>query len=208
MSLEILMIFSLTTFVLVAVPGPTILTLIAYSVSHGGRSTVPLVAAVVLGDTTAITFSLLGLGTLMAQSALLFQLVKFTGGLYLIYLGIKQLRNGFRMKGSPVEAKKVSMQKLFSDTYIVTALNPKGIIFFVSFLPQFVTPGANTTAQLGILAVTFVSIAAVNAALYSVFACKAARLLSSSRNLRIFNIFGGGLLTSAGVWALTAKRHT
>ena len=88
----------------------------------------------------------------------------------------------------------------------MTALNPKGIIFFVAFLPQFLNTNTDVTSQLWLLAVTFVVLASLNAALYATFASKAQKILSSPNTQRIFNICGGTLLSSAGVWALSVKQ--
>ncbi|GKS74199.1 hypothetical protein AVME950_04905 [Acidovorax sp. SUPP950] len=88
----------------------------------------------------------------------------------------------------------------------MTALNPKGIVFFVAFLPQFLSPAASATQQMGILGVTFVVLAATNATLYAVFAGSARKLLASPRAQRRFHVAGGSLLATAGVWALTARR--
>ena len=79
-------------------------------------------------------------------------------------------------------------------------------MFFVAFLPQFVTPGADAARQLWILAATFVLMAIVNATLYAVFAAAAHRMLATPRAQRGFNLAGGSLLTAAGVWALLARR--
>src|SRR5512133_2461179 len=95
MSLELWLAFVVASAVLLVIPGPTILTVISYSVAHGRRANVPLVAAVALGDSTALVLSLLGLGALLATSAAWFTVIKGIGGLYLIYLGIKLLRAGF-----------------------------------------------------------------------------------------------------------------
>ena len=94
MSLELWLAFVAASAVLLIIPGPTILTVISYSISHGRRANMPLVAAVALGDSTALVFSLLGLGALLATSAFWFTVVKWAGGLYLLYLGIKLLRAG------------------------------------------------------------------------------------------------------------------
>ena len=88
----------------------------------------------------------------------------------------------------------------------MTALNPKGIVFFVAFLPQFINPGASITRQLWILAITFVAMATINAGLYAVSAASARKLLASPQAQRRFNLSGGTLLSAAGVWALLAKR--
>lgn len=206
MSLELWLAFVAASTVLLIIPGPTILTVISYSMAHGRRANVPLVAAVALGDSTALLLSLLGLGALLATSAFWFTVVKWAGGLYLLYLGIKLLRAGISPAELAAPAAPGSRWKLFVHTWLVTALNPKGIVFFVAFLPQFITPGAGLTQQLWVLAVTFVLLATINATLYAVFAGSARRLLASPRAQRRFNIAGGSLLTAAGVWALLARR--
>jgi threonine/homoserine/homoserine lactone efflux protein len=99
-----------------------------------------------------------------------------------------------------------SRWKLFANTYLVTALNPKGIVFFVAFLPQFINPHAGVAAQLWLLASTFVVLAVLNATLYAMFAASARRLLASATAQRRFNAAGGTLLSAAGVWALLARR--
>lgn len=205
-SLQLWLAFVAASAVLLIIPGPTILTVISYSVAHGKRANVPLVAAVALGDSTALVVSLLGLGALLATSAFWFTAIKWVGGLYLLYLGIKLLRAGISPAVLAAPAAPGSRWKLFANTYLVTALNPKGIVFFVAFLPQFIDPRASVTHQLWVLALTFVAMAALNATLYAVFAGSARRLLASPRAQRRFNLAGGSLLSAAGVWALLARR--
>jgi threonine/homoserine/homoserine lactone efflux protein len=206
MPIELWLAFVAAAAVLLIIPGPTILTVISYSMSHGRRANVPLVAAVALGDSTALVVSLLGLGALLATSAFWFTAVKWVGGLYLLYLGIKLLRAGVASSEIAAPAVPSSRWRLFVNTYLVTALNPKGIVFFVAFLPQFISPTADVTRQLWVLAVTFVVLAATNATLYAVFAGSARKLLSSPRAQRRFNFAGGSLLSAAGIWALMARR--
>ena len=145
---------------------------------------------------------------MLTHSAFLFQIIKIAGGLYLLYLGFKLLKAGFKPTELSYENNKVSKKKLFINTYLVTALNPKGIIFFVSFLPQFINTSANVTYQLWTLAITFVILATLNATLYAVFASKAKQVLTSPKSQRIFNFTGGSLLSIAGIWALNAKQNT
>jgi threonine/homoserine/homoserine lactone efflux protein len=205
-SIELWLAFAGASAILLVLPGPTILTVISYSVAHGRRANVALVAAVALGDSTALALSLVGLGALLATSGFWFTVVKWAGGLYLLYLGVKLLRAG-ASSGMPIApAATGSRWKLFANTYLVTALNPKGIVFFVAFLPQFISPQASVAPQLWLLAITFVVLAAVNATLYAVFAASARRLLASATAQRRFNLAGGTLLSLAGVWALMARR--
>jgi len=207
-ALDTWLAYAAATAVLLVIPGPTILTVISYSLTHGRRANAALVAGVALGDSTALVLSLVGLGAVLAASAVLFTAVKWAGGLYLIYLGVRMLRGGavaLPAEGE-VPAQLESHGRVFLNTWLVTALNPKGIIFFIAFLPQFLRPGTDVAAQLWVLAVTFVVVATINAALYAVFAASARRFLSTPRALRGFNLAGGSLLTAAGVWALFARR--
>jgi hypothetical protein len=117
--------------------------------------------------------------------------VKWAGGLYLLYLGIKLLRAGISPMQAAAPEAPGSLWKLFGNTYLVTALNPKGIVFFVAFLPQFINPGsADVTRQLWVLAATFVVMASLNATLYAVFAASARTLLASPRAQRRFQFCG------------------
>lgn len=207
MAFELWIAFVFASAVVLVIPGPTILTVISYSASHGNRVNVAIVGGVALGDSTALFMSLLGLGALLAASAFWFTVVKWIGGLYLLYLGIKLFRSGVTLAANENGAGAAQSRcRLFLNTYAVTALNPKSIVFFVAFLPHFIDPTANVARQLWIVAVTFVVLATINAALYAVFASAARRLLMSGAAQRRFNLLGGSVLSVAGVWAIVARR--
>jgi threonine/homoserine/homoserine lactone efflux protein len=208
MSIELWLAFVAASAVLLVIPGPTILTVISYSIAHGRRATPAVVPGVALGDSTALAVSLVGLGALLSASAIAFSVIKLAGGVYLLYLGLRMLRAGITSTGLAVRAAPESHWRLFLNTYIVTALNPKSIMFFVAFLPQFVNRSVDITQQLWLLAVTFVVMAALNSSMYSLFAASAHRLLSSARAQRRLNLAGGSILWAAGIWALLAKHST
>ncbi len=215
MAIELWVAFALASCILLVIPGPTILTVVSYSMAYGNQARIPLIAAVALGDSTALALSLAGLGTLLNTSAWLFLAIKWLGGLYLIYLGIKLIcanTSTLTNDAKIVETENAqsahslpSRWKLFGNTWLVTALNPKGIIFFIAFLPQFIDHSAPVASQLWILSVTFVVLATINAAAYAIFASKARYIFRSRKAQRIFNISGGSLLSMAGAWALTAR---
>lgn len=207
MHLDHWLAFVAAAAVLLAIPGPTILTVISYSASHGKGATLPLIAGVALGDSTALFFSLVGLGALLASSALWFNVVKWVGGLYLLYLGFKMLRAGASSQVAVAAPPPESLLRLFISTFAVTALNPKGIVFFVAFLPQFLNSAAPAAPQLWTLGTTFVVLATINATLYAMFASTARRMLESPRAQRRFKLLGGSLICGAGAWALLAKRQ-
>jgi threonine/homoserine/homoserine lactone efflux protein len=207
MPLELWLAYAATSAVVLAIPGPTILLVLSYSINHGRSAALPLVAGVALGDTVAITLSLVGLGTLLAASAFWFTIIKWLGGLYLIYLGIQLLRSA----GDPPPAQagqvgEVSPRRLFVNAFVVTALNPKSIVFFIALLPQFISAAHPLMPQLWILGTTFVGLAAIGATAYALFAASIRRFLSTPRAQKIYSFAGGGLLCGAGIWALTAKR--
>ena len=207
MPLELWLAYVATSAVVLAIPGPTILLVLSYSINQGRSATLPLVAGVALGDSVAITLSLIGLGTLLAASALWFTVIKWLGGLYLIYLGVKLLRSARRPEAIRAAAVRVSPPaKLFGNAFIVTALNPKSIVFFIALLPQFISAAQPAGPQLWILGITFVVLATIGATWYALFATSVRRLLASPRAQQGYSLCGGGLLCAAGVWALGARR--
>jgi threonine/homoserine/homoserine lactone efflux protein len=199
--------FVAASVVVLVVPGPTILTVISYSLAHGRRAQVPLVAAVALGDSTALLASLLGWGSLLAASAFWFDAVKWAGGLYLLYLGGRLLTAGVRP--APVAEAPPAPEprwRLFARAYGITAMNPKGIVFYVVFVPQFIDVRSSLPQQVLVLALTFVALATANATFYAVSAARAGRLLASPAGQRGFNVVGGSLLCGAGIWTLVSRR--
>ena len=207
MPFELWLAYVATSSIVLAIPGPTILLVLSFSITHGRKATLPVVAGVALGDSIAITLSLIGLGTLLAASAFWFIIIKWMGGLYLIYLGLRLLRGaGKPMALESGETAVSSAHKLFGNAFIVTALNPKSIVFFIALLPQFISSSHPPGPQLWILGTTFVVLATIGATCYALFAASIRRFLSSARAQKGYAVIGGGLLCAAGAWALSARR--
>ncbi|KAA3509987.1 MULTISPECIES: LysE family translocator [Agrobacterium] len=207
MPIENWLAFVAASAVMLAIPGPTILLVISYALGHGRKASSATVAGVALGDFTAMTASMLGLGALLATSAALFTVLKWVGAAYLIYLGIKLWRAPAGGEGAPENATaKERPLKIFLHTYIVTALNPKSIIFFVAFLPQFLTPSLPFWPQVMIFEVTFLVLATCNAALYGLLASAARNSIRKPKVQRIVNRTGGSLLIGAGLLTMGWKR--
>lgn len=207
MPLENWLAFVAASAIMLAIPGPTILLVISYALGHGRKASTATVTGVALGDFTAMTASMLGLGALLATSAALFSGLKWIGAAYLIYLGIKLWRSpvGDAADGSKVTGRERPL-KIFLHAYIVTALNPKSIVFFVAFLPQFLVPTLPFWPQVLIFEVTFLVLATVNAALYGLLASAARNTIRKPRVQRIVNRTGGGLLVGAGLITFGWKR--
>jgi len=200
MSLTHWLAFLVASNLLLAIPGPTVLVVVSYALGHGRRPAAAVVAGVTLGDFTAMTCSMLGLGAILAASAFVFIGLRWLGGLYLIYLGFKLWRAPVVTPDAPAPA--LSLKRIFAHAYAVTALNPKSIIFFVAFVPQFIDTTRPFAQQVMILEATFVTLAALNAALYGWLASKARERLQNPRVQRAINRTGGTALMGAGILAL------
>lgn len=191
--------FAAASAVLVAIPGPTVLMVISYALGHGRKATAATVAGVSLGDLTAITASMLGVGAVLAASAAIFTAVKLVGAFYLVYIGIKLWRApvGDQHLAVVEEAKP---DRIFWHAYWVTALNPKGVVFFVAFLPQFFDAAAPILPQMVLFAITFVVIATLNSLLYALMASAARQSIRKPAVQRRVNRLGGSMLIGAGVF--------
>lgn len=205
MSFEAWLAFALASSVLLVIPGPTILLVVSYALGQGWRAALPTAIGVALGDFTAMTLSMLGVGALLSASAEIFTIVKWAGAAYLIWLGIKLFRAGGSLNATPVEGS-APMLGMIAHAWIVTALNPKSLTFFVAFLPQFLDPAADFRAQMVVVEATFLSLAFLNALGYALVAARARRAIRSERVIRAFNRTGGVLLVGAGIAALTVRR--
>ena len=205
MAIELWLAFAAASAVLLAIPGPTVLLVVAYALGQGKRAAMATTAGVALGDFTAMTASLLGLGLLLATSANLFTALKWAGAAYLVYLGIKLWRAPVATPDMP-SPTPVSSRRMLAHTWLVTALNPKSIVFFVAFLPQFLDPTRPLLAQLVVMEATFLALATVNAAAYAGLAQSARRLIRTPSIQRAVNRTGGSLLIGAGLLTATLRR--
>ncbi|MCX5513387.1 lysine transporter LysE [Kaistia algarum] len=205
MTFEHWLAFAAASAVMLAIPGPTVLLVISYALGHGRKSAVATVAGVALGDFTAMTASMLGLGALLATSAALFTALKWIGAAYLIYLGIKLWRapvGGLEAASAP----EMKPRRIFLHAYAVTALNPKSLVFFVAFLPQFLVASAPLAPQMVLFETTFLILATINAASYALLASAARGTIRKPSVQRIVNRVGGSLLIGAGLVAAGWRR--
>lgn len=200
MSIETWLAFAAATTILLVIPGPTILLVISYALGRGMRAALPVAVGVALGDFTAMTLSMLGVGALLATSFVLFTALKWLGAAYLIWLGVQLWRAGGTLEATPRSDRAPSLRML-AHAWLVTALNPKSLTFFVAFLPQFIDQGADFWMQMLIFETTFVVLAFANAIGYGLVASRARGLVSSARAIGIFNRVGGALLIGAGLAA-------
>jgi threonine/homoserine/homoserine lactone efflux protein len=200
MSLDHWLAFVAASAILLAIPGPTVLLVISYALGHGRKPASAIVAGVALGDFTAMTLSMLGLGAILAASAAIFTALRWIGGAYLVYLGVRLWRAPIEA-GQVDDTPKASPLRMFGHSYAVTALNPKSIIFFVAFVPQFLDTSRPLLMQIITLETTFVVLATLNASLFALLAAAARERLRHAGVRRVINRTGGTLLIGAGILA-------
>lgn len=206
MSFDLWIAFVIASTIVLTIPGPTIMLVVGYVLGHGSRTAFATVPGVALGDFTALTLSLVGIGALLAASAFWFTIFKFVGAAYLIWLGIQLWRTKARAGENTEAVRNYKTQwVLFRVSYIVTTLNPKTIAFFVAFVPQFIDPNASVLMQLIVLEITFLVLATLNIILWVIFAAKLRNTFRQPHVLKFFNRLGGSFLIGAGVFTATSR---
>lgn len=206
MSLDLYLAFVAASLVVLLVPGPTVLLVVAHALKEGRRATVPTIAGVVAGDALAVTVSLAGLGAVLATSAMLFTVLKWAGAAYLVWLGLRTLLERPARAGETAPAPAATSRRMALRAFVVTALNPKGIAFFVAFLPQFVDPAAALAPQLVLMGITFVVLAGMTNTGYSLGATRVARFLTRPLWQGVMRWSSGSVLIGAGVLTAAMRR--
>ena len=198
MPLETWLAYTLVTTTFLLIPGPTIILVISYSLLRGRQAVIALVLGVGLGDLTAMSLSFLGVGVLLQTVATAFYLIKWLGAAYLIWLGIKMWCSASEFTDLDKKTRSHAWRKIFISAYITTALNPKSIVFFLAFIPQFIEPELPFTTQAVILGATFFVLAIISVLGYAALAIYAGQQLHLPLIQRWTHRIGGGLLIGAG----------
>lgn len=204
-SFELWLAFAAAAAAVIAIPGPTTLMVMGHTMSSGMRIGLISLIGVTLGDICAITLSVLGFSALLAASAEAFLVMKWLGAAYLVWLGI-QLWRAPPAELTPTDERRTTAGKAIRQTFIVTLLNPKGILFFAAFLPQFIDPAKPLWPQVLILMVTFDILAAAIQGGYIFAMSRARNRIASPAALRTMNRVGGAMLVGAGLLTATLKR--
>jgi threonine/homoserine/homoserine lactone efflux protein len=201
MTLHVWLAFIAASIIMLLIPGPTVLLVVGDAMANGSRRAWATVAGGV---------SLAGAGALLRASATAFTIMKTLGGLYLIYLGAKSIlkaRNEAVTAGNEIIARSERrLTARFGKAYAITVLNPKSILFFVAFVPQFMSPQGSFLLQSGVLLATFTCLSILNSSTYSVVAgLVGGRLLTASAQRKV-SYTGGCALIGAGALALATKQ--
>src|SRR5436305_13291893 len=205
MSLQLYLAFVAACIALALLPGPVVTLVIANGLRHGTRAALINMAGVQAGLAIVIGIVAVGLTSLMATMGYWFDWVRFAGAAYLVWLGIKLIR-------APVEGVDADAPPppprggFFLQGFVVLLSNPKVLVFFGAFIPQFIDMNRDHVSQVALLGVTFMVIAGLTDVVYALAAGRA-RLIFSARRTRLLSRISGGLMVGGGIWlALTRAR--
>lgn len=207
MPLETWLLFCSTSLLVILIPGPLSLLMITNSLNHGIIKSTPAFIGGTSASLILLTASATGLGALLMASESLFTAIRYAGALYLIFLGYRtwqdarQCGTNNEQGTTPTEtAPRVSA--MFWRAFSLGISNPKDILFFVAFLPQFIDPQGSMATQLLVMAASWCLLDLASKLLYGCSAKVMAPALRKARNLQRFNRFSAGLFVSAGTAVL------
>lgn len=202
--LSTLLAFGAATIALLFIPGPAVIYILNRSISDGRNVGLAAVAGLEIGDAIQALFAALGLSAVLATSASLFNMVKWAGVAYLLYVGIRTLTTVPSELGQ--DNGHVSLQHAFRQGIVVNALNPKTALFFLSIFPQFVNPNAqHATVQSLVLGAEFVVLATIFNGSLTLVASALRDLLLRGRALPFIRRYVSGFVFIAlGLLAATA----
>jgi threonine/homoserine/homoserine lactone efflux protein len=189
-----LYLFLGATLALLLVPGPAVLYITARSANQGRLAGLVSVLAIETANFLQAVAATLGLSAILLSSALAFDVVKYLGAAYLIYLGVRKLltREEETTNG---DIKPESLSRIYWQGFVINMLNPKTALFYFAFLPQFVDPAkGNVTAQTLLLGAIFVGMAFITDSLYAVLASSLAERLRGNLHYQKGQRYFAGLV--------------
>ncbi|MCQ4189649.1 LysE family translocator [Methylocystis suflitae] len=204
MTFSVWLAFAAASVVMGLIPGPGVAAIIGYALGSGRKTALASVAGMTVGNAIAMTLSLVGVGALLAASALAFSALKWIGAVYLVVLGLYTF---FKANRATAELKidAISPRTAFLGNVAVGVFHPKTIIFYVSFVPQFIDANGSYPLQAAVLTVTFCLIVAATDAGYALAASTARSLLFRSDVSVWTKRASGGVLVAAGMATAAAK---
>lgn len=202
MSLEFYLAYVAACVVLVIVPGPTVTLIVANSLRYGTSAGLINVAGTQLGLGLMMLVVIVGLASIIEIAGHWFDWLRLLGAAYLIWLGVKLFTSSGSLDAAG-EAKK-PRGGFFLQGFLVLMSNPKALLLFGAFIPQFVNPKGDYIGQVVLLGVTAMATAAIFDSLYAVLVGRAGKMLSRSR-VRPLSKISGAFLVGGGIWMALAR---
>jgi threonine/homoserine/homoserine lactone efflux protein len=203
MSLELYAAFLVACLVVIIVPGPTVTLVIANSLRHGRRAGLLNVAGTQIGLAIMIGIVGIGLTSLIEAMGHWFDWLRLAGAAYLIWLGWKMIRSSG--EGTVGEAPRPPRGGFVMQGAIVALSNPKTLLFFGAFFPQFIDSARDQGLQIAIMGATAMLFAAISDSAYAIASGRAGRALSA-RRVRLLSRASGGFLIGGGMWLALSRR--
>jgi len=201
-SFQLYLVFVLATALLIATPGPNVALIVGTSLTHGARTGLIAMAGVNGGVMIQLAVVAAGLAWLVEIFSRNFDLIRFVGAGYLLFLGIQT----FWKARKPAPAAPLSSERAFARGFAVAFANPKTLIFQAAFLPQFLSDGEGRQAQLWLLAATFWLITVVGDAIWVLCAARLRAAVSGRAQLIADRVSGAILIAGAGVLLAMSRR--
>jgi threonine/homoserine/homoserine lactone efflux protein len=196
-------VFVAASLVLLVIPGPAVLFIVARSGAQGRRAGLVSVLGVHTASIVHVLAAVAGVSAVVVASSLAFTAVKVVGGCYLIFLGLKSLRNA--RNASATSAPKIRATKqLFAEGFLVSLLNPKVALFFLAFLPQFVERGNGPIwSQTLLLGLLYIALGLCSDSMYALLGARlGTRFSGHAARVRATRYAEGGILIGLGVLSL------
>ncbi len=194
--------FLLITAVLIVVPGPIVTLVISTGATQGVRAALTTVAGTTLGNVLLLATIAIGLNWVVAHAGLLFEALRWVGAAYLVWLGIQAWRNA----GRSGEALSDTGRRRFLRGLVVALSNPKTIVFFTAFMPQFLDPALPAGPQLAAMCAAAALMAAVTDSGWAVAAGLGRAWLMKPARAKLLGRISGGVLIGGGLWLSLARR--
>ena len=195
-----------TVLILAFTPGPSVLLATANSMKYGRGKVLGTIAGDLTANLCQIFLASLGLATLVVSSGELFQVIKWCGVAYLIYMGITKILTKPQMELAAVRKEEGDFSKLFMEGFLMSAANPKAIVFFAALFPLFLNEGSPIIPQIAILTVTFLTIDGLSLFIYATFAEQVKSYLENQEKVHLHNKIVGSLLILSGLLLAMVKR--
>lgn len=206
MAIETWAAFFVATIVLSLIPGPSVLLVTGQALTRGTRTALLCVIGDQIGGVFLMALSVLGVGAILAASIVLFQVVKWAGVFYMMYLGYRQIVDARKgLVETSIETGPAKLLGSLKAGFLAAVLNPKAIIFYMAFLTQFVDPAGNTLVQFSILVATSTVAIGIVLSGYVLVAAQARQTFQSQRARKIFGYTGGGFLIGGSVLIATTR---
>jgi threonine/homoserine/homoserine lactone efflux protein len=204
MSLDLYLAYVAACFLIAVIPGPTVTVIVANSLTHGTRAGLLNVAGTQLGLGLMMAILVAGLSSVIAAMGWLFDWLRWAGAAYLVWLGYKLLRSPDLVQEKT--ANSIPRGGFLLQGFLVLMANPKALLWFGAFIPQFIDPKGNYVAQIIVLGVTAMAVAIISDGGYAVLTGRAGAFLSQKR-VRLVSRLSGTCLIGGGIWlALTRGR--